>query len=65
MCIRSDLLSYMKAQTGEILSELNRWFTGIAVGHDPTPDECAWHYINNGGAEAFAKRWKKERRLAS
>ena len=45
-----------KKQEAEILSNDNRWYAGLAIGHDPTPEECAWHYVNSGGAKRFAEQ---------
>lgn len=49
---------YMTAQIKEMLGEFNRWITGVKVGHLPSDEECAYHYIRDGGAEDFSKRWK-------
>lgn len=35
----------------------NRWFTGEAVGHNPTDGEAAMHFITHGGAKIFADWW--------
>lgn len=48
---------YMKAQIEEMLSSLNRYYTGIALGRSPSSDEAATHYVENGGPEDFEKRW--------
>ena len=42
-------------QMAEFLGDFNKWVTGEAVGHDPTPEECFWHYYHNGGPEAYRR----------
>lgn len=48
--------TYMEEQQKEILSPFNRYVTGEKVGRDPTDEELAMHYIENGGAKAFSQR---------
>ncbi|MEK9201570.1 MAG: hypothetical protein AAB944_01215 [Patescibacteria group bacterium] len=48
---------YMTKQLEEMFSPLNRYFTGIAVGHNPNEEECMMHYSLNGGSDSFEKRW--------
>jgi len=55
-----DAAARMQAQLTEMLGDLNRWFTGIAVGHDPNPHEMVMHYIHSGGAEDFARRHEND-----
>ncbi len=43
----------MASMVGEILDPFNVWVTGIAVGHSPTHNECAQHYMTHGGLERF------------
>ena len=50
-----DMEALVEAQIKEMLSPDNMWYTGEEVGHKPTPDEAAQHYIENGGAENFRK----------
>ncbi|MDQ5958049.1 MAG: hypothetical protein QG665_395 [Patescibacteria group bacterium] len=55
-----DAAARMRAQLEEMMGDVNRWFTGLAVGHDPNPHEMALHYINSGGAEDFARRHEND-----
>lgn len=34
---------------------LNQWTAGEEVGHSPTNSDCVLHFIEHGGAEAFAR----------
>jgi len=44
---------YVKAQQAMIMSPENRWYTGEKVGHDPTPNELFWNWIQSGAAKQF------------
>ncbi len=55
-----DISDWSKEQYKEIVGEDNRNHTRIALGHEPTDEELAWHYINNGSAEDFSKRHGEE-----
>lgn len=46
----------LKEQVLEARSDLNRYYTGLAVGHDPTEAECLMHYSLCGGARDFRQR---------
>ena len=55
-----DLPAYLQAQAREACAGFNRWVTGVAVKHDPTPSECVSHWAINGGPEEFARRRRHE-----
>jgi len=56
MKVVDDFVWRQREQIIEAVSEVNRWFAGVAVGHDPTVRECLSHYVRNGGAADFARR---------
>lgn len=41
----------------EIIGTFNRWVTKLDVGHDPTDEECAQHYLTHGGVDNFRKKY--------
>ena len=49
---------YINKEIKEILGDENKWFTGEKVGHSPSADEMALHYVLSGGAEDFERRQK-------
>jgi hypothetical protein len=51
-----DLSVWNELEKEDILSSDNRWFAGEVLGHEPSDDEAALHYIKNGGADNFSKR---------
>lgn len=51
-----NLSEWIRKQTEEILGEDNRNYTRMNLGREPTEDELAWNYINNGGADDFFRR---------
>lgn len=46
---------YMKGMFEEADSSLNTYYTGIAVGHDPTAMERRHHYFHGPGAQNYQK----------
>jgi len=58
MCLRSfvDLKERNQAQIAEALGEFNKYVAGLALGHDPTPDEAVFHYVVHGGPEDWERR---------
>jgi len=48
---------YMLLQQEEILGDENRYYAGLSLGHEPTPEEAAWHYIKCGGAKNFFQKF--------
>lgn len=46
----------MQEMIGEMFSDFNRWVTGVEVGHNPSRNECAEHYIRCGGRDNFRSR---------
>ena len=53
-----DTKSYLAAQSVQVMGELNKYYTGLAVGHDPTPEECWRHWCASKAAETF--RWTQQ-----
>ena len=51
---------YMWRQIEEIFSSENRYFVWEKLGRSGTDMELAWHYILNGGARDFARRYVPE-----
>ena len=54
--ICSSLGEYNLRQVQEMLGKENRYFTGLAVGHPPSDDECVEHYVKDGGSAGFRTR---------
>ena len=57
------LRARMLQQIEESGSQINRYYTWLALGRpdrEPTPKECLFHYIDNGGAKDFANREQAE-----
>jgi hypothetical protein len=44
---------YIKKQKAEMFDDKNKHWTGENVGHDPSPEEMVWNYIEKGGAKTF------------
>ena len=57
------LREYLELEKEEMLSPENRWFAGEKLGHSPTDQEAEMYYIQNGGAEGFAKRYLLKDRM--
>jgi|GEM_PF-1906433 len=49
------LLEYQKLQIEETLGDDNKYFAGLELGHSPTKEEAAQHYVTHGGPEHFAE----------
>ncbi len=49
------LREYLSLQVAEMLSSLNRWGAGLALGHDPNEDELAQYYVQCGASDRFRK----------
>jgi len=49
-----------RRQMLEILSPDNFWYTGLRIGHPPSPEDAFFHFAGFGGAEDFKRRWEKE-----
>ncbi|OGZ16348.1 MAG: hypothetical protein A2494_00490 [Candidatus Lloydbacteria bacterium RIFOXYC12_FULL_46_25] len=47
------LQEYLSLQLSEILSSLNRWGAGLALGHEPNEDELAHYYVACGASDRF------------
>lgn len=41
----------------EILGTFNRFMTFESLGHEPTNDECAHHYLTHGGVDDFRRKY--------
>ena len=59
---REEFDEYLTVQTREILSDFNRHVTYVefqefGIERPPFLDDFAEHYIANGGAKAFRKKW--------
>lgn len=50
------LAEYNEKQKEEILGDDNMSFAREKLGHHPSDDEAARHYIENGGADDYRKR---------
>ncbi|MFA4936981.1 MAG: hypothetical protein WC575_01635 [Patescibacteria group bacterium] len=57
------LKEYEELQKKEILGPDNEYFAGQELGHSPTDNEAAVHYVEHGGAEHFAKEHLLKNRL--
>lgn len=57
------LRQHLEGQQVEMRSPENKWYAGERLGRDPTPDECAMHYIQHGGSEDYYKKHGWKRRL--
>jgi len=56
---RRALDDFVREQLEEMQSPFNQWVTGEEVGHEPSHNELAEHYIKHGGAAAFRKKWQE------
>jgi len=36
-------------------SDLNKWYTGVTMHHNPTPEECHVHFIVGGGLQKLLR----------
>lgn len=52
-CTGLTLEEYLEQQKTEMLSDLNRWGAGLALGHEPNENELASHYIQCGAHDRF------------
>jgi hypothetical protein len=43
-------------QLTEALGPFNRWIAGVNLGHDPSPRECVWWWLEHDGPLDFEKR---------
>ncbi len=50
-----SLKEYQELQKDEILGADNKYFAGQELGHPPTAEEAAEHYVTHGGPEHFAQ----------
>lgn len=48
---------YIELERQEMLGEHNKYLAYKALGRSPDDNEAAMHYIKNGGAEDFHKRY--------
>ncbi|MCU0679342.1 MAG: hypothetical protein MUC28_02760 [Planctomycetes bacterium] len=48
---------FLDMQKKEMLGETNMYYASKAAGHQVSSDEAALHYIKNGGAADFRKRY--------
>ncbi|HDQ16585.1 MAG TPA: hypothetical protein ENN31_00470 [Candidatus Vogelbacteria bacterium] len=55
---------FMALQRKEMLSGLNRYYAGLALGHSPDDFEAVMHYINSGGAADFRRRHENDPRFS-
>ncbi len=58
-----SLKEYQEEQKKEILGPDNEWFTGEKLGHSPTDEEAAQHYVEHGGPESFAQKYLLKNRI--
>ena len=56
----AQLVAALNAQLLQATTGFNRWVTGVAVGHDPTNDECLKHYDEHKGSKQFRLEWDAE-----
>jgi hypothetical protein len=45
--------AYLAAQAEEVLGPLNRYYTGLSVGRDPTPEDCWRHWCATGASGRY------------
>jgi hypothetical protein len=45
--------AYLAAQAKEVLGPLHRYYTGLAVGRDPTAEDCWRHWCASRASDAF------------
>lgn len=53
----AGLRFYLEAQEREALGEVNMYYAGQRLGHEPTPSEAMLHFALFGGAADFARRY--------
>jgi len=56
----AEMAEFLAAQRAAILSPDNEWYAGEHLGHRPTRQEAARHFIEHGGAEQFRRRWEEQ-----
>ena len=56
---RVSFVEYLRLQMEEALGPVNRWYAGEHGVHDD-PESLLRYYIENGGAEDFARRYRVE-----
>jgi len=61
--VRAARQAYLDEQTKIIVSELNRYYAGEAVNHDPDDNERGIHFAEHGGAKAFFEKYGHLRNL--
>ena len=50
---------YVRMQLEEALGPVNRWYCSQRHGYDVRdPDKLVEHYVRNGGAESFSRRFR-------
>jgi hypothetical protein len=54
---RIDYATYLMGEIEDIKSAANRHFTWIALGHQPTEEELALHYITSQAHENYRARF--------
>jgi hypothetical protein len=55
-----DLAKNNQEQIAEMLGHDNKYYAGLALGHDPSPDEAARHYVEHGGCANFRQRKRQQ-----
>ena len=45
--------AYLADQAKEVLGPVNRYYTGLAVGRDPTPEDCWRHWCASGASNRY------------
>jgi len=61
---QEEMEEFLAAQKEDMVGEVNKWYAGEKLGHEPTPSEAALHYVTSGGAEKFRKNWEERKRAA-
>ncbi|MBI3671197.1 hypothetical protein HY249_00175 [Candidatus Azambacteria bacterium] len=54
-CSFFDTELYVKDQLNEALGEVNRYFAGQELKHEPSDEEVCEHWIKHGGPENFER----------
>jgi hypothetical protein len=60
-----SLAEYWELEKKEILGCDNMYYASQKLGREPSREEATLHYVDNGGAEAFAQKYILEGRLCS
>jgi len=58
-----SLCEYLELEEEEILGCDNMYYAAQALGHEPSKNEAALHYIEHGGAKVFAEKYILEGRI--